>query len=36
MHRRALRVDIGFPHGGIDAQLLAIFQGKLDGGLDHS
>src|SRR4029077_13213400 len=29
-------MDIGFHHRGIDAQLLAIFQTKLDGGLDHS
>jgi hypothetical protein len=36
MRRSALRVDIGFPQGGIDGQLLAIFQGELDGGLDRS
>jgi hypothetical protein len=29
-------MDVGFHHGGIDAQLLAIFQTKLDGGLDYS
>src|SRR5215472_15621560 len=29
-------MNIGFHHGGIDAQLLAIFQAELDGGLDHS
>jgi hypothetical protein len=29
-------MDIGFHYGGIDAQLLAIFQTELDGGLDHS
>jgi hypothetical protein len=28
-------MDIGFHHGRVDAQLLAIFQAELDRGLDH-